>query len=207
MIFGAYGNKASVIRQELLPRFEDSSLSLVTVEEFVTPENIGRLILEGDVVLLAVDNHATRKLVNDHCATLGTVTLFSGGNDGVGADSSGTVRRGTFGNVQIYARQNGHDATFPLTRYHPEIESPEDRLPTDINCTELVATVPQILFANLAVASAILNAMWLYLCNALHYGELAFDLADGVMNPVTPLDQLVGVEPPTEAAKARRRAR
>jgi hypothetical protein len=44
--------------------------------------------------------------------------------------------------------------------------------------------VPQILFANLMTASAILNAVWLYLCGALHYSELCFDIADGVMRPL-----------------------
>jgi len=32
-----------------------------------------------DLVLLAVDNHATRKLVSDHCARLDNVCLISGG--------------------------------------------------------------------------------------------------------------------------------
>lgn len=201
MIFGDYGNKARVIKDELLPRFEDSNLSLLTVEDFVTPDNVGQLIHTGDIVLLAVDNHATRKLVNDHCATLEAVALFSGGNDGVGPDSSGKVRRGTFGNVQAYVREDGSEATSPLTHYHPEIESPADKLPTDVSCTELIATVPQILFANLAVASSMLNAMWLYLCGALHYGELAFDIADGVMNPVTALSSVVGTGSFTESER------
>ena len=113
--------------------------------------------------------------------------LISGGNDGVGPDSSGKVRRGTFGNVQIYVRGSNCDLTARLSRHHPEIESPGDRLPSDQSCTELAVSVPQVLFANLAVASAMLNALWLYLGRALHYGELAFDIADGVMRPVIPV--------------------
>jgi hypothetical protein len=192
MLFGAYGNKAAVVREELLPRFSESSLSLVAIEEFVTPGNVDRLIRDGDIVLLTVDNHATRKLVNDHCAQLDAVCLISGGNDGVGKDAAGTHRRGTYGNVQVYVRQEGKNVTAPLTRHHPEIEHPGDHLPTNLSCTDLVATVPQILFANLAVASAMLNALWLHLCGALHYGELAFDIGDGLMRPVTPLSMLVG---------------
>jgi molybdopterin/thiamine biosynthesis adenylyltransferase len=187
MFFGDCGSKAAVTRNELLPRFAESSLSLVAVEEYLTPDNIGRLIQEEDLVLLTVDNHATRKLVSDHCARLNNVCLISGGNDGVGEDNSGKVRRGTYGNVQVYVRSNGQDLTWPLTRHHPEIKSPADRLPTDLSCTELVTSVPQILFANLATASAILNALWLHLCGALHYSELAFDIADGLMRPAIPL--------------------
>lgn len=184
MFFGAAGNKAAVVRAELLPRFVQSTLELVAIEEYVTPENIGRLIREGDIVLLAVDNHATRKLVNDHCATLAEVCLISGGNDGVDEDASGHRRRGTYGNVQVYLRSDGAEATPPLTRLHPEIEHPADHLPADQSCTEQVVSVPQILFANLAVASGLLNTFWLYLCAALHYSELAFDIADGLMRPV-----------------------
>jgi hypothetical protein len=186
MFFGACGNKAAVVREELLPRFTDTNLSLIAVTDYLTPENIGRLIREGDIVLLTVDNHATRKLVNDHCARLQNVCLISGGNDGVGEDGGGSVRRGTYGNVQVYLRQEGQEATPPLTRHHPEIQEPADHLPTDQSCTELMASVPQILFTNLAVASALLNTLWLYLCGALHYSEVSFDIADGLMRPVLP---------------------
>ncbi|HOX04409.1 MAG TPA: ThiF family adenylyltransferase [Candidatus Paceibacterota bacterium] len=186
MFFGSGGNKAAVLRADLLPRFAETSLSIIAIEEFLTPDNAGRLIQEDDLVLLTVDNHATRKLANDRCAQLRSVCLISGGNDGVGKDGSGLARRGTFGNVQIYLRRSGQDATLPLTRHHPEIQSPADRLPTDRSCTELIASVPQILFTNLAAASAILNALWLHLCGALHYGEISFDIADGLMRPMTP---------------------
>ena len=187
MFFGASGNKAVVTRDELQPRFSESGLALIAIEEFLTPDNITRLIQEGDLVLLTVDNHATRKLVNDRCAQLRDVCLISGGNDGVGKDGSSATRRGTYGNVQFYLRRDGQDATPPLTRHHPEIQSPADRLPTDQSCTDLVASVPQILFTNLAVASALLNTLWLHLCGALHYGELSFDIADGLMRPMTRL--------------------
>ena len=188
MFFGACGNKAAVLRDELLPRFENSNMSLMAIEEFVTAENISRLLHEGDIVLLTVDNHATRKLVNDYCAAnLQNFFLLSGGNDGVGKDASGTVRRGTYGNVQAYLRRNGEDVSPSLTRFHPEIREPADRLPTEQSCTELALSVPQILFANLTVATAMLNTLWLHLCGALHYGELSFESADGMMRPVVKL--------------------
>jgi hypothetical protein len=134
-----------------------------------------------------VDNNATRKLVNDHCAGLDDICLISGGNDGIGPDSGGTTRRGTYGSVQILLRRHGTSVTPDLARHHPEIRDPADRHPADLSCTELAASVPQILFANVAVASAMLNTLWLHLCGALHYGELALDVADGLMRPVLPL--------------------
>src|ERR1051325_8647383 len=183
MIFGSCGNKAAVTHDELAPRFAESSLSIIAIEEFVTPENISRLLRPGDIILLTVDNHATRKLVSDHCATLPDVCLISGGNDGVERDATGKMRRGTYGNVQVYLRRAGADASPSLTRYHPEIAQPADKLPTDKSCTELITSVPQILFTNLTVATCMLNTLLLHLSDALHYSELAFDIADGLMRP------------------------
>jgi molybdopterin/thiamine biosynthesis adenylyltransferase len=186
MFFSDYGNKAATTRRELLDRLADSPLMLTAVEEYVTPENIDGLIRNGDIVILAVDNHATRKLVSDFCTDhLEEVCLISGGNDGVGRDASGRETRGTYGNCQVYVRRAGRDVSPSLTRHHPEIRDPEDKHPSEESCTELVESVPQILFTNLAAASAILNAFWLFCCTALHYSELAFDIADGLMRPIS----------------------
>lgn len=199
MFFGDCGNKAAVVRNELVSRFTECGLSLLAVEEYLTPQNTGRLLRDRDIVLLTVDNHATRKLVNDYCARLNDVCLISGGNDGVGKDAAGTFRRGTYGNVQFYLRAKGEEVTPPLTHHHPEIANPTDQLPTDQSCTELVARVPQVLFANLTVASAMLNTLWLYLSGALRYRELALDIADGLMRPVASLPIPIGFSLPGES--------
>jgi hypothetical protein len=183
MLFGACGNKATVTSDELLPRFADTTLSLLAIDEYVTDKNIARLIRESDIVILTVDNHATRKLLNDHCARLREVCLLSGGNDGIEQDAVSRTRRGTFGNVQFYLRKEGADVTPPLTHRHPEIAQPADRHPAEKNCTELIASVPQILFTNMMVATCLLDTLWLHLCGALHYSELAFDIAEGLMRP------------------------
>lgn len=184
MLFSHHGNKAAVTVDDLIEQTGDSHLSLLAVAEYVTAENIARLLRSGDHVLLAVDNHATRRLVSDHCAGLRDIVLISGGNDGIETSAAGRQLRGTYGNCQIHIRRAGEDLSPSLTRYHREIREPRDRLPTDKSCTELIASVPQILFANLAVASAMLNAFWLYLCGALHYSEVAFDIFEGRMQPV-----------------------
>ncbi len=184
MHFGTLGNKAAVLRDELLERAGESSLTIMAVEEYVTVENLPRLVREGDTVMLAVDNHATRKLVGEFCEPLANICLISGGNDGVEARPDGTRLRGTYGNCQVYVRQGGIELTPPLGALHPEIRQPGDRLPTELDCTELAASVPQILFANLMAAACILNALWLHLCGRLSYGELCFDIADGLMRPL-----------------------
>ena len=85
MAFSRFGSKAEVMCEDLRPFVDGSMLVLDSVAEYVKPENLPRLIHEQDIVILAVDNHATRKAVGEFCATkLRNVCLISGGNDGVG---------------------------------------------------------------------------------------------------------------------------
>jgi molybdopterin/thiamine biosynthesis adenylyltransferase len=184
MFFASSGNKAAVVRDDLLDALGDFTITLAAVEEYAAPENLDRLIGERDCVLLCVDNHATRKLVSDHCATLRDVCLISGGNDGVGKDGSGSVQRGTYGNVQIYLREQGVDRTPPLSAYHPEIANPADPLPTQLSCGAALIATPQILFTNVATASAMLNAFLLEVSGARGYSEACFDIAEARMQPV-----------------------
>jgi hypothetical protein len=183
MIFEQVGNKAEVKAAETLRHLGACGVAVAAVPEFVTPENVARLIRDGDHVLLCVDNHATRKLVSDHCATLPNVALFSGGNDGVDPPRE----RGTYGNVQVYLRQEGLDRTASLTRFHPEIANPAGKLPTQLSCAELAASTPQILFTNLAVASAMLNAFFALTCGRLTYQEVKLDVLEARMLPQLPL--------------------
>lgn len=192
MFFSSCGNKAAVVRNELLQHLAHSKVSILAIEEHIAPSNILQLLHNGDIIILAVDNHATRKLVSDFVASkLADACLISGGNDGI---EDG--RRGTYGNVQIYVRRGGVDITPSLTRYHPEIDKPEDRLPTGQGCTALSASIPQILFTNLTTASCVLNTFWLHVCGGLTYPELAFDIADAIMSPV----ELPDVDPTASKA-------
>ena len=185
MAFSRCGNKAAVLCDDLIDLTADSSLTLVGVEEYVSQENLDRLVVAGDVVLLAVDNHATRKLVGRHCLErLSDVCLISGGNDGVGEDGMGRVLQGTYGNVQVHRRRGGVDESPPLEAYHPEIADPRDDHPAELSCTEALVHVPQILFANLATASALLSAFYLQVCRRLDYPEVCFDVAEARMRPL-----------------------
>jgi molybdopterin/thiamine biosynthesis adenylyltransferase len=170
--FGRLGNKAEVKARELSLEFEN--LSLRSWPEFVGPENVARLIQASELVFLMVDNHATRKLVSGHAATLETITLISGGNDF------------TDGNVQVYLRRRGRDLTPSLSRYHPEIQAPRDRNPAERSCEELMAAgEPQLLFTNLMVASMMLNAFYAWSQERLNYSEAYLDILKNLTRPVT----------------------
>lgn len=170
--FSRLGNKAEIKALELAREFEN--LSLRAAPEFVGAANVARLIKEGEVVLLMVDNHASRKLVSDHAATLETITLISGGNDFVD------------GNVQVYLRREGQDLTPSLSRYHPEIQQPQDRNPAELSCEELMAAgEPQLLFTNLLVAAMMLNAFYAWSRDRLQYSEVYLDILENLTRPVT----------------------
>jgi hypothetical protein len=185
------GNKAEVVADELGLLLEDSRVALSAVPEFLTPENLPDLLGEGDTILLAVDNHATRKLVTDHVAGLKDAVLISGGNDGVGEDSHGRMRKGTFGNVQVFVRADGRDVTPPLDAFHPEIRDPADRRPDQEDCLEAMLSTPQLLFANLQTASSMLASLWVLTDEGPAYGEVSFDIAAARMAP-SPLGMPTG---------------
>jgi hypothetical protein len=180
-----FGNKAQVVGQELLRRTGSPALVVRWISQYVTPENVSQFIQEGDCVLLACDNHATRKLVGAHCSSgrLKNVVLISGGNDGVE-----DTLRGTYGNVQVYVREDGRDLTAPIERFHPEIAHPADRAPDELDCLEMAAAgVPQLSFVNLAVASSMCNALLRLMMrrgSGPMYDEVALDVLEATSAPL-----------------------
>jgi len=170
--FSRLGNKAEVKAGELAREYE--ALAFRAAPEYVTADNVARFIGAGEVVFLMVDNHASRNLISRHAATLSDLTLISGGNDYQD------------GNVQVYVRQGGRDLTPSLARYHPEIAHPQDRNPATLSCEELMAAgAPQLLFANLMVASLMLNAFYALRQGRLNYSEVYLDILANVSRAVT----------------------
>jgi molybdopterin/thiamine biosynthesis adenylyltransferase len=165
-------NKALTSKDLLAPLFPE--LTIEAKSAYVDENTALVLIREGDAVFLCVDNHATRKVVSDHIASLANALLVSGGNDLYD------------GNVQVYERKDGEDITPPLDFRHPEIDEPKDQNPADLACGELVqAGAPQILAVNLAIASMMLNAFSNWLRDgSVPYREQYFDLKTGNVRAV-----------------------
>jgi len=170
-VFAQIGNKAEVTAAQAQAEF--TQLTIEAKPRFLTQDNVFVFIKEGDIVFCGVDNHASRKLLSDHCGTLSDVTLISGGND---FDD---------GNVQVYIRRSGKNFTVPLTHLHPEIEFPKDKNPAELDCMQLAATgTPQLIFANLKVATEMLCAFWAVTEKGVTYNEVYFDLKTGAQRPV-----------------------
>jgi hypothetical protein len=181
MLFSKLGNKARILASQTIQELGPGSLvTVVPIDQFVPPDNVADLIEDGDIVFLCVDNHATRKVGGEHVQTLSRVALFSGGNDGVDPPA----KRGSYGNAQVYLR-DGHDLTFPITKLHPEIQNPkEDHVPK-VDCLRLAASQPQILFANMMVASVLLSSFFAAsCCGNIVAHEYCFDIVDGWMSPL-----------------------
>lgn len=173
--FEAWENKAEHTMKLLKAQFP--KIHFRAKGEYLTEENIIPAIREGDVVFMCVDNHATRKLVSDRCQELDNVTLISGGNDY------------TDGNVIVYLRKDGEDVTKPLTVLHPKIASPEDKNPGTfteqerLGCQQQAMTSPQLLFANLAITSAMCNCYYAYEQDKITFEQVYLDILTQRMRP------------------------
>lgn len=170
------GNKAVLGAQELA-RFVPG-LQVRHHQHFIDDENVHVFIREGAWVLSCVDNHATRKVLSEHCETLRDVVLISGGNNLVD------------GNTQVYVKKGGVEYTPPITFLHPEIENPGDRNPASMSCTELAQKgEPQLVVTNFAAASRMLEAFWCVNAHidapeSLPYTEKYFTMPNGTTHPV-----------------------
>ncbi len=181
MRFVSLENKAVAMARELAQAFGEV-VTIEPVPEYVTPENVGTIIREGQIVFLAVDNHASRRVVSEAVERLRDVVLLSGGNDGVEPEAG---RSGTYGNVQVVRRADGVWLSSSLTRHHPEIADAPAVVPSTPGCGRLAtAGAPQLLFTNLAVASAMLNAFHGLIADRVDYEEVYLDIARNRVTPV-----------------------
>ena len=149
--FSDYGNKASQTKANLEAEF--GRITFWDHPTYIDEANVVRFVREGDVVLLCVDNHKTRKIVSDRACELENVTIINGGNDTED------------GNVMIHIRRGGKDITPPLaSRYHPEIVNPTDLHPSELanpsSCTRIAAEVPQVVIVNNLIAANMLSAFY-----------------------------------------------
>ena len=164
---GAIGsNKA-----EALAEAYRGELTVQAVADYLTEANVATVIRDGDVVLLAVDNHWTRFVVDRHLATLDEVTLISGGNDE------------TDGNVQLVRRRNGEFVDGGLAEIHREIgRATEAEFAARNGCERQADERPQLVITNLMVASAMLNCAWAVLeRGSVSYSEVYLDVIANAM--------------------------
>lgn len=143
----------------------DARISCQVIGEHIDEGNVGLVVRDGDLVLLAVDNHPTRALVDRHLLSLADATLISGGNDE------------TDGNVQLVRRRGGRSVDGHLTEIHPEIGEGSEQGAREPGCQVLATEHPQLLVTNLMVAATMLNSIWAVLeTGSVPYSEVYLDV-------------------------------
>lgn len=155
-------NKATTKKEELRSKFTRVVFNDYPV--FITEDNVSDFVKENSIVFLCVDNHKTRKIVDMAAEKLQDIILISGGNELVD------------GNVQIFIKKGGEKITPSLSDYHNEINNPEDKLPTELSCEELMNSEPQLLFTNLGVATCMTWAYRNALSGNFKFSEIYFDI-------------------------------
>lgn len=143
------------------------------ITEYINSDNISNYIGENDYVFICVDNHKTRKIINDYVKQLSDIVVISGGNDY------------SDGNVQIYIRKNGMDILPSLTDYHPEILNHEDQTPEEMSCEELHNSEPQLIFANLFASTLMVSSFFNIFENSSinNISEIYFDVIQLAASP------------------------
>lgn len=119
------------------------------IAEFLTDDNIGERILEGDVVIICADNYQVRARIERRAMELDNVTVINGGNE---------LHDGS---VQVFLRRGGLNVTPPLSWEHEEILTDDGPDPAALSCIQR-ATMPggeQTIVANMMSATLILNAI------------------------------------------------
>jgi len=158
-------------KAEALAEAYRGGLTVQAVADYLTEANVATVIRDGDAVLLAVDNHWTRFVVDRHLATLDEVTLISGGN------------HETDGNVQLVRRRNGEFFDGGLAEIHGEIgRASEAEFAARNGCERQADERPQLVVTNLMVASAMLNCLWAVLeRGSVSYSEVYLDVVANAM--------------------------
>lgn len=151
-IFSEFGPKAEVQAAWIARAFPN--VRVTPIAKYISADGakdslaIHTVIQSGDIVFSCVDNHKTRKVIARHCGELDNAILISGGNEY------------TDGNVQLFVRYKKEDLTPTLDKYHPEIAKPKDKAPHEQSCEEAAVSSPQLIFANMMVASLMLNTFY-----------------------------------------------
>lgn len=134
----------------------------------IPEQELMEVIPERSVVVGAVDNAATRRLLHELLDRYRDVVYLDSGNAGVPAPQTGTgtvnelspADAGYDGQVVCGARRGRYKLLpFPADVFPDliEVEDPEDRLPTEVPCGEVIVSNPQRHITNVLASTVLLS--------------------------------------------------
>lgn len=134
---------------------DDDSELVFAIEDYVNKESFTELLQDSQfpLVIAAVDNYASRRAIIDAIVeTCEDFFFISPGNSDVQADAP----RGQacwFGSI------DGQKYGLNPVEYDVDLQNPQDVIPIKGTCTNLAESHPQIISANVAGASRVLDVV------------------------------------------------
>jgi len=149
------------------------NITLMSVDSYITPDNIHKVVADGDVVLLCVDNNKTRKLFEDYFEKVDNLTVISGGNELYD------------GNIMITQKVKGEFTSRKFSELHPELAEPSDKSPHEMSCEELSVSSPQISIVNATVADLMRRTLYAMMAGrGINYDEIFVNCSSGMEKAV-----------------------
>jgi molybdopterin/thiamine biosynthesis adenylyltransferase len=176
----ALGVNKAVVQAEKL-RFDLPAMNIVSIGDYVTKDNAGRVMAENSICFAAVDNHPARKRLAEQLQLLDNGALISAGNEKVD------------GNACLYLREKGEDVTENLLTRHPEIAIKKDG-DREAGCEAQIASGEvQLLMTNFSAAHSSLIVFYQLMNKGKRFGkrtltdipqEAFFDVVDGTTSVI-----------------------
>lgn len=152
--------------------------SIRTIAQFVDKEKFSDILAatiskdDSFLVITAVDNHATRNAI---------IQSVDEGYDNFVLISPGNAY--DQGQVVLYVKEDGEAKTVHPFQKYADIAEPEDAIPGDGGCSQVVASTPQLITANMGAAWGTLVTISNILDDKGWFEELHFNCRKGKMVP------------------------
>lgn len=170
--------KAHVLASTCINLIPRDSLTVETVDEYITPDTYERYhrkwCVDGTVIFGCVDNNKTRVYLESLVKKLNNGIFVVGGNSY------------HEGQAQLYVRLDGKNITPPITEFAPELLDESDPLnvfPDEKDCTTEYESEPQLILVNMTVASTMLNLFYSQCVDstptAMSFNEALVDIIRG----------------------------
>jgi molybdopterin/thiamine biosynthesis adenylyltransferase len=142
--------KAEALVDKYSNQLSDFDITINSKREWLSESSL--FLCERDLILLGVDNNASRKVLNDMISPIRenkfkNIIAVNGGNSD------------TLATVQLMVKTMGDIKTATFEHMHPEITAPQDYHPRDVECTSAagMAEDPQLFRANVRAAEIMFN--------------------------------------------------